>query len=127
MKKFFLPATLAATIIIIVGGIFLTSNRQSTNPTPLPLPSSYEYYWGDGCPHCANVEAFFESWDKKDQVKIDEKEVWKNPTNASLMLQRAKVCNLDTTNIAVPMLVTLDGQCFVGDTPIIDYLKSLSL
>lgn len=127
MKKFFLPATIVATILIIFGGILLTSNSQPPKPSPLPSPASYEYYWGEGCPHCANVEAFLESWDKKDKVAIDKKEVFKNQGNAAKMLSRAKACNLDTTSLAVPMLVTLDGKCLVGDTPIIDYFKGLSL
>ncbi len=129
MKKFFLPLSIAATLIIIIGGVLLTSKGQGASPSPSPLasPTSYEYYWGDGCPHCANVEAFLETWDKKDKITLDKKEVWKNPANANAMLQRAKACSLDTTKLAVPMLVTLDGKCLVGDTPIIDYLKGLKL
>lgn len=127
MKRFFLPGIIVATLAIIIGGVVLTSKNSPATPSPLPSPTALEYYWGNGCPHCANVEAFLESWDKKDKVSLDKKEVWNNPKNASDMLTRAKTCNLDTEKLAVPMLVTPEGKCLVGDTPIIDYFKSLSL
>ncbi len=124
MKKFLIPL-LATTILIIIGGIFLRSNNQA--PKPSSLPSGYEYFWGDGCPHCAKVEAFLATWDKADKVKIDKFEVWKNPINAQKMAQRAATCNVSQSDLGVPFLFTPDGKCIIGDTPIIDYFKNLKL
>ena len=92
-----------------------------------PLPSSYEFFWGDGCPHCKNVDDFLGGWDKKDKITIDSKEVWNNQGNANLMNQRVAYCNLDPKKVGVPFLFTPEGQCIIGDTPIIDYFKGLSL
>ena len=81
MKKF--PLIIGVvTVLIVVGGVFWTS-KSSTSPSKLyPLPSNLQYYWGDGCPHCKIVEDFLTSWDKKDKVVIDKKEVWANAANA---------------------------------------------
>ena len=123
MKKFFLPITIIVTLLIIVGGIFLFS-KDGENQTS-PLPSSYEYFWGDGCSHCANVQAFFDSWDKKDKIQVDKKEVWNNKQNALLMRERANYCHLSQNSLAVPFLFTPQGQCITGDEPIINFFKDL--
>ena len=77
MKKF--PILIGIiSLVIIVGGIFLFTKKQNTSSvsTPPPLPASYEYFWGDGCPHCVNVEEFLTTWEGKDKVSIDKKEVF---------------------------------------------------
>ena len=112
-------------LILLISGIFYF-NRNTTITEP-KLPTAYEYFWGDGCPHCAIVATFFESWDKKDKVNIDKKEVWSNPANAQLLQTRAKYCNIKPTEMGVPFLFTPDGKCLTGDQPIIEYFKSLSL
>jgi hypothetical protein len=128
MKKFPL-IVVGITLIIFVGGIFLFSRKPNTpeNLTPPPLPTSYEYFWGDGCPHCAVVEEFLSTWEGKGKIVVEKKEVWKNTANANLLSQRADYCNLDKNNLGVPFLFTPDGKCLSGDTPIIDYFKSLKI
>lgn len=118
-----------ATLLIIVGGVFLVSKNSGSgrNNEPLPPPTSYEYYWGNGCSHCKNVEDFFSSWDKKDQVKITKYEVWNNTKNAKRMEQRAITCGIKPQGMGVPLLFTPDGKCFDGDGSIIGYFKSLSI
>jgi thiol-disulfide isomerase/thioredoxin len=37
------------------------------------------FFWGDGCPHCAEEEPFLESLEKKyPQVNVVDYEVWYN-------------------------------------------------
>ena len=126
MKKFFLPALLLATLIIIVGGVFLFS-KQTSQTQATPLPSSYEYFWGEGCPHCANVEDFFSTWEGRDKVSIDKKEVWKDKKNALLMRERAIYCKLPLNDLGVPFLFTPEGECIGGDEAIIEFFKGLKL
>jgi glutaredoxin len=125
MKRFTIVAV-ALTLVIIFGGVFLTSKSQNSNPAnSYPLPAELTYYWGDGCPHCKIVADFLSSWDKKDAVKLDKKEVWNNVANAKELKARYEYCKVPQSEMGVPLLFTPDGKCFSGDTPIIDYLKNI--
>ena len=131
MKNFpFITAII--TLIIIIGGIFLFSPKnpqQNQNNKSLPTnPSGYEFYWSLTCPHCENVEKFLTTWPKKDQIVINKFEVNTDRNNALNLMKRAESCNVDKESIgAVPLLYTPDGKCFLGDTPIIEYLDSLNI
>ncbi|OGM06142.1 hypothetical protein A2125_02330 [Candidatus Woesebacteria bacterium GWB1_43_5] len=122
--KYFLIATGLVTVLILIGGIFFVSKNQASE---FSAPTTYEYFWGDGCPHCAKVAEFFDSWDGDEKLKVDKKEVWNNPANTSLMTQRARTCNITPTEMGVPLLVTPEGKCVGGDEPIINFLKGLEL
>ena len=122
MNKFFFAAVVI-TIVIMFGGVFLLSG--SSNEDVPPLFDGYEYFWGDGCPHCAKVAEFFDSWENYDKITISKKEVWNNPADSRLMNQRAKVCEIPPAEVGVPLLVLPDGSCITGDTPIIDHFSNL--
>lgn len=125
MKKFTVIAVIL-TIVIMVGGVLLLSRGQnSNNIKDYPLPANLIFYWGNGCPHCKIVEDFLSTWDKKDTVKIDKKEVWGSIANANELKARYEYCKVPQSEMGVPLLFTPDGKCFSGDTPVIDYLKSL--
>ena len=49
-----------------------------SKPVEIPSIDGYEYYWGDGCPHCKIVADFMETWEGKDKIKITKFEVWNN-------------------------------------------------
>lgn len=116
------------TLFIFVGGVLLFTKDSQPNNTEketLALPTNHEYFWGEGCPHCENVAKFLETWDGKDKVTIDKKEVFTNQANSLVMQRRAEYCKL-TPPLGVPLLVTPEGVCLVGDEPIIDYFKGLN-
>lgn len=126
MKKFLLLIVLATVVIIVGGAFFLSSKERVTDiPTNSELPEAYEYYWGDGCPHCANVADFLDKWEYASQVEVVKKEVWYNKANANDMKARAAYCNLDQSGLAVPFLFTPEGKCLIGEVEIIDEFKSL--
>jgi hypothetical protein len=126
MKKVMMLIILATAVIIIGGAFFLSQkDRSNTVPANNNLPRAYEYYWGDGCSHCANVAEFLENWDYASQVEIIKKEVWYNKATAIDMKARATYCNMDQSSLSVPFMFTPEGECIVGDTPIIDKLKNL--
>ncbi len=111
----------AVIVLLLGGGAYLFSK-----PTKVPEISGYEYFWGDGCPHCKIVAEFFDGWADKDKIKITKYEVWNNQKNAVLMAERAKNCNIQRTEMGVPLLVKPDGTCLTGDQPIITHFKSLT-
>lgn len=124
MNKFPIIAGLV-TLLIIVGGVFIFSGNK-TSDNPLVLPSNLEYYWLETCPHCKNVQDFMSTWEKKDQIKIDKLEVQINRQNGQKLLSVGKYCKIDSQSLgAVPLLFTPEGKCFLGDEPIINYLKTL--
>jgi len=123
MKKF--PIIIGIfTLLIIIGGVFVFSKNEPNKP--LTLPDNLEYFWLEGCPHCQNVEDFVNSWEKKDQITIDKKESQIDRQNGIRLIEVGKYCKLDVQSLgAVPLLFTPEGKCFLGDEPIINYLKTL--
>lgn len=115
---------ITVTLLFLFGGAYIF-----TRPTEIPPreDNTYEYFWGNGCPHCKNVDDFVATWNKKDSITIKKFEVWNNPKNAEIMKDRYNSCNPKpaSSQMAVPFLVTPDGKCLMGDTPIIDLYKSL--
>lgn len=113
------------TLLILGGGAFLIT-KDNNKPLPTPEPNTYQYFWGNGCPHCEVVAKFMETWEGKEKIKINKLEVWNNQGNARIMAESAKVCNIKQSELAVPFMVTPDNKCLMGDTPIIDLFKSLT-
>lgn len=124
MQKFSFIAGLI-TLAVIVSGVFLFSRPQNATPSPAPDTNAYLYFWGDGCPHCKVVDDFLETWEGKDKINLQKFEVWYNKGNAALMAEKAKACDIQLSDMGVPFMVTPDGKCLSGDTPIIDFFKSL--
>ena len=124
MKNFPVVAV-GLTLLVLLGGIFLFSGKKEVSPEPAPVATSLEYFWGDGCPHCAIVEEFFSTWEGKDKVEIKKLEVWYNKTNALLYNQRADACQIPKDQRGVPLLYTLDGKCLTGDEPIINFFSEM--
>jgi len=125
MKKNLLIAIII--VAILIAGIFILSKKSvQTAPRPLPV-GEYEYYWGNGCPHCTNVANFLNSWENSDKVTLQKMEVWSDPNNAKLMEERYTYCKIDRSQMGVPLLFTPEGKCFAGDEPIINFFKNLKL
>jgi glutaredoxin len=122
MKKFPVLVVLTTIIIIVGGALFFSRGNSENFPS---LPSNYELFVSAVCPHCKNVEDFLNSWEKKDQVKINKLEVDSNQIAVSLLAKRASYCELPTNELGVPFLFTPEGKCLSGDQPIIEFLKNL--
>lgn len=76
------------------------------------------------CSHCKAVEKWLDSQPGiKEKSRLETKEVYQNKNNRSELGERAAECQIDERNgIGVPFLYD-NGECVVGDQPIIDYLK----
>lgn len=116
------------TVLIIGAGVYFLTKPKPPVELPQYDSTKINYFWGNGCPHCAVVNDFFESWEGKDKVSLQKYEVWYNDGNAELMAQKAEeICKLTPNELAVPLMILPDGQCLKGDEPIIEYYKSLEL
>lgn len=80
-------------------------------------------FYSNSCPHCKNVEDFINTNNVKSKLKFRELEVSQNQNNANLMIAKAKICGLDTSQgLGVPFF--FDGQtCLIGDVDIISFFQ----
>jgi glutaredoxin len=70
------------------------------------------YFWGDGCPHCANESKFLEEMKiKYPELKVYDYEVWKVRDNAKKLQEVGKFLNADVRG--VPFTVIGD-EYFTG-------------
>lgn len=102
------------------------------NITPTPVVDGIILFYGDGCPHCKNVEDFIQANKIEDKIKVTRLEVpfgtKTSPvllSNADLLLQKAKECKVDTSSgISIPFLYDGKGKCIIGDEPVINFFKN---
>jgi len=116
------PIIIIAIIILASAGIFiLVSKAPQDSAVPTPMPDGIVFFYSDTCPHCKNVEDFFEQNNIQKKVPFTSIGVSTSQANAQLLIDIGVSCGLDQQNIgAIPLLWT--GQsCVLGDQPIIDF------
>ena len=91
---------------------------------------SYIFYYGQGCPHCANVEKFFKEDNIKSKYTIEEREVYFNANNRDKFSADADLLGMPVSSRGVPTLIVKDDSWNpvlykVWDTSIVEYFKSL--
>lgn len=124
-------------LIVIVAGAGLWAWQSGIffrpgSVEPTPLPPGIVLFYGDRCPHCINVDQFIKENDIENRVKFAKLEVpFAGKTssqlmaNAGLAIQLARGCNLDTSNgVGIPFLYDGNGECFTGDTDVINFFKN---
>lgn len=103
-----------------------SNNNQIIDKTPLPISQASDtpiFFYGNTCPHCADVEAWMEENKIEEKISITKKEVYDNRQNAQELTKAAQSCNIPTNNIGVPFLYTPEGECLIGTPDIINYLR----
>jgi len=86
----------------------------------------YILFYGNGCPHCAQVEQYFEDNSIQEKFDLKLKEVYFNRNNLTELQDYLAKLELDTTQIGVPFLViNNENECSYinGSTPIIDFFQ----
>lgn len=121
MSKSFKIIIFLVIIILIGAAIFVV--RAKENELLQSIENKIVYFYGQGCPHCANVEKFLEENNVEGKIQFEKKEVYSNKGNANLLILVAKKkCKLPENEIGVPFL--WDGsKCLVGDGNIINFFK----
>jgi len=123
--------TIILTILLIVIAGFLFwgfqtgffANIFSGPAAPTPLPPGIVEFYGQGCPHCKDVDDFIKANNIDQKVKFTKLEVWYNKSNAELLGQVAQKCNITSGSVGVPFLY--DGlKCYVGEVDVINFLKN---
>ncbi|MEI6498492.1 MAG: hypothetical protein WCO23_00860 [bacterium] len=108
-------------VIILIGivALFIFFRKPST-----PEFKQAIFFYSDTCPHCKNVEKFIDENNIKAKIDFVSKEVSTNDKNANDLISKGQECKIAEENIGAVPLYWDNGVCTVGDTPIIDYLKS---
>jgi len=121
---------LVVVIIILAGVLFwafqsgIFSKIPTVAVTPTPLPTGIVEFYGQGCPHCADVDAFVVANNIDQKVKFTKLEVWYNKSNAELLGQVAQKCGITSNSVGVPFLYDGNGKCIIGETDVINFYKN---
>ncbi|PIR96293.1 MAG: hypothetical protein COT92_01830 [Candidatus Doudnabacteria bacterium CG10_big_fil_rev_8_21_14_0_10_42_18] len=87
---------------------------------------SIDFFYGIGCPHCAEVEPVIDRFiSDYPQVTLNKHEVYQNWDNAVVLNQKFEQFDIPYTQRGVPALFS-GTESAIGDRPIIDYLEKLS-
>ncbi|MFC1649660.1 cytochrome c biogenesis protein [Patescibacteria group bacterium] len=106
-------------IYIVLFGLFLI-----LLPSLVRAQEQMYFFYGQGCPHCAVVEEYFEENDVYSEFDIQGYEIYNDPDNAALYNELLDERSHPATRRGVPTLVSGD-MVIVGDKPIIDYIQGL--
>jgi len=122
MDKRLLAACLVG-LIVLAGIVFLAFKSEKSSQKKSDIGGMI-FFYGEGCPHCKNVEKFLEeNKNIEEKVKFEKLEIWASKENANLMVEKAKICGMDTKNLGVPLFWN-GSKCLSGDVDIIDFLKN---
>ncbi len=122
--------TIIYTILIVVLAGFLFWAFQGglfaghSTVTATPLPAGIVLFYGQGCPHCEDVEKFITENKIEDKVKISRLEVWYNKNNQATLAQVVKMCNIKGDSVGVPFLYDGNGKCYIGEVDVPNFLKT---
>ena len=76
------------------------------------------------CPHCQTVKKHLDDNSLFEKIPIAYLDLSQNQAYSDLLLEKANICGLDTTNIGVPFYFYQDS-CLQGDEPIIQALSQM--
>lgn len=121
-------------VALAVFGIYLAkgkskdSAKESKEQTQIDASNAKDigaiFFYGSTCPHCKNVEKYFNENKVQEKIKIDMREVYGSKENAQLMTEKQNLCKdlSEDDKGGVPFLYTPE-KCVVGDQPIIDFFN----
>ncbi len=90
------------------------------------IAQEYILFYGNGCPHCAEVEQYIKDNDLTEKFDLASKEVFYNKKNLNELNKHLKMHDLTYDNIWVPFLVVTswtDCDFVNGDINIIEYFS----
>ena len=107
VKKLFLAIFLLLLFLGTVSSVF------AENP-----PEIYLFY-GTGCPHCAEVERYFDEEDLFKRYPVEKKEIYFDRDNAVLFNDLMDELGIPTGSRGVPTIV-IGNKILVGDREIVE-------
>ena len=122
-----LLSIIIAVVLIVLGSLLIIGWSSLSGPK-VDITEIILFY-GDGCPHCKLVEDFISQNKVEEKIKFTRLRIplnnEKDPellSNIKVLLERAKACGINTTDIGVPFL--WDGKtCLAGDPDVIKFFQ----
>jgi len=115
-----------SVLIIVTLGIVVWGSKNKNIGSSQAVtvePSAPVFFYGNTCPHCADVKEWMRENKVEEKIKLVKKEVYGNKANALELSKAAESCGMDTASIGVPFLFTPEGKCLVGTPDIVNYLS----
>lgn len=124
-------AIVGLLVVVIVGSknkntksTFVQNNQENSQAIQPTVNNGVSiFFYGNTCPHCADVEEWIEENKIEEKIEIVKKEVYDNRANSLELTKTAEDCGLPTDSIGVPFLYTLEGKCLIGTPDIVGYLS----
>ena len=119
--------TIVIIVVIILAAVGFWAWQSGIFSGPVvatPLPSGIVEFYGEGCPHCADVDAFVTANKIDQKVKWTKMEVWYNKSNQALLGQVAEKCGITSGSVGVPFMYDGNGKCYIGEVDVENFLKA---
>ncbi len=114
-KKWFVKTTVIIALLVISGEFWMISPGRAAGPAQEILDVPIYFFWGDGCPHCAEEEPFLKSLvSGNPYIKLYDFEVWYVAKNQALMKQMATAMDFEPAGVPVTII---GDRHWVGFTP----------
>lgn len=88
------------------------------------VPEGIILFYGEGCPHCKNVDDFISQNNIQEKVEFSNLEVWNNEGNREILRKVIQTCGIASDQVGVPLLYDGKGTCLMGDVDAINFLKN---
>lgn len=122
--KLFLILSLLLSVFILQS---CTSDDVETSNMKDIINPDYDiaYYYWLTCPHCVELNKYFEENDIYDKVEFEKKEIFVNTTNAKEFSTVISMLGLDPATVWVPfMYEKTTKEHFIGGNTIIEFIES---
>jgi thiol-disulfide isomerase/thioredoxin len=107
--------TAIVLLALLLIGAAIAAPALAGNPAQSGQPVTIYFFWGDGCPHCAEAEPFLADLVKRyPGAQIRDFETWRHPENAVPFARMAEKFGFEPTG--VPTI-------FIGDRYWVGYNK----
>ena len=119
---------LLVSLLILLGAVFTLLGFSNVASAQLinrqeDTPKTLIYFHGNGCPHCANVDRWFDQENIFERYPVEDREIYNNRDNALYFNEVLSELGVPLSERGVPALV-VGEKLIVGDKPIIDSFYS---
>ena len=115
-------------IVVVLSGLLFWALQSGIFSAPAKkaasLPAGIVLFYGQGCPHCKDVDNFITQNKIEEKVKITRLEVWYNKSNQGILAEVAKKCGITADSVGVPFLYDGNGKCYIGEVDVPNFLKT---